>query len=117
MTDPWKATHFKNGYAGEFLPTGERSWRYVKAKGEVVVFFSREEAKEAAKKAFLERYEPPLRATIERSPEEELARMEDKLAAEAERFLKSNRQDVKSAETIYRPGKRPLVAMPGRVRA
>lgn len=115
MTDPWKATHFKNGYAGEFLPTGERSWRYVKSKGEVVVFFSREEAKEAAKQKFLERYEPPLRATIERSPEEELARMEDKLAAEAERFLKSSRKDVKSAVTHHKPGRRPFTEMKGRV--
>lgn len=114
MDDPWKATQFQNGYAGEFFPTGERSWRYVKAKGEVVVFLSRSEAKEAAKQKFLERYEPPLRATIERSPDEELARMEDKLAADAERFLKSNRQDVKSATTSHRAGKRPLRIMTGR---
>lgn len=117
MNDPWKSTHFNNGYAGEFLPAGERNWRYVKSGGEVIVFRTRNEAGQAAKQAYLARYEPRIRATLDRSPEEELARLEDKLAAETESWLRTSREDRRKAETQYRPGKKPLLVLPGRARA
>jgi hypothetical protein len=117
MIDPWKATHFGNGFAGEFLPAGERNWRYVKSGGQVIEFRSRKDAKEAAKQAYLARYESPIRSTNERSPEEEEARLEAKLRAEAENWLRSDRKDVKSAETRYTPGKRPFRVQTGRAPA
>lgn len=118
MTDPWRSRQFndgvREGYTGEYLPTGERNWRMCRSRGEPIVFRTRNEALDAAKTAFLARYEPPLRATIERSPEESESRMAAKMQADAENWLKSNRRDVKGAETQYRAGKRPLKVMAGR---
>lgn len=116
IPDPWRGRRFGNGYTAEFLPSGEKNWRFVREIGAPKVFPTRASAAEAAKQAFLARYEPPIRATIERSETEESERMASKLASEAERWLKSDRQDVKAAQTHYRAGKRAFVAMQGRAR-
>lgn len=114
MNDPWRAQHFGSGYSAEFLPLGQRTWRIVKSGGVPIVFPTTRLAREAAKNAYLQRLEPNIRATIERSPEDAQARMEAKLLDEAENWLKSSRENVKAAETVHRPGRRRLIVMAGR---
>lgn len=114
IPDPWRGRQFGAGYTAEFLPSGEKTWRFVRENGAPKVFPTRAMAAEAAKQAFLARYEPPIRATIERSESEESERMASKLAGEADAFLRSSRQDVKAAQTHYRAGKRAFVAMQGK---
>ncbi|WP_144378499.1 hypothetical protein [Mesorhizobium amorphae] len=114
MDDPWRAQHFGSGYSAEFLPLGQRTWRIVKSGGVPIVFPTTRLAREAAKNAYLQRLEPSIRATIERSPEDAQARMEAKLLDEAENWLKSSRENVRAAETVHRPGRRRLIVMAGR---
>lgn len=110
MTDPWRARQFGVGYSAEWLPTGQHSWRILREAGKVKTFPSAREALKAAKERFLKSLEPEIRATLPVDPD----RMADKLKAEAESWLKSNRQDVKKAEIHYRPGKKPFKSMRGR---
>jgi hypothetical protein len=114
IPDPWRGRQFGTGYSAEYRPAGEATWRIVRRDGEVAVYPTRAEAVEAAKQAFLARYETPIRATIQRSEEEETQRMAEKLAGEADAFLRSSRQDVKAAQTHHRAGKRAFVEMRGR---
>ena len=93
------------------LPTGQCSWRILREAGKVKVFRSARDALKAAKERFLKSLEPEIRATLPADPD----RMAEKMKAEAEAWLKSSRQDVKKAETHYRPGKRPFKSMRGRV--
>ena len=114
MTDPWRAPHYNNGFSAEFLPCGERSWRIVRSGGVPIEFPTRNAALEAAKNAYLQRMEPTIRATVQRDPDAAVARMEAKLTADAESWLKSGRDDVREAATVYRPGKKPFKAIAGR---
>lgn len=100
VTKPWRSGHFKNGYVGEFLPVGQRTWRMVKSGGEPIIFPSRAEAISAAENAYIARLEPTIRAALPVDPN----RLEAKLSAEAEQWLRSGRGDVKGAGTIHRPG-------------
>lgn len=110
MNDPWRARHFGNGYSAEWLPTGQRTWRILREAGTVKVFTTARDALKAAKTRFLASLEPTIRATLPVDAD----RLEQKLAAEAESFLRSNRQDVRNTEVHYRPGKKPFKAMRGR---
>lgn len=111
---PWRAQQFSGGYSAEFRPPGQRSFRILKSDGKAVVFTTRSAALDAAENAYLLRVEPPLRSSVEVSPEVKEAKLESKLADEAENWLRSNRRDIKNAETVYRAGKRPLKVMVGR---
>jgi hypothetical protein len=51
-----------------------------------------------------------VRSTVPVDPE----RIEKKLNAEAESWLRTSREDRRKAETQYRPGKKPLFVLPGR---
>jgi len=114
MNDPWRAKHFGSGYSAEFLPVGQHSWRIVKSGGVPIEFPSQSQALEAAKNAYLQRLEPPIRTTVQVDPDVAASKLEDKLRAEAESWLKSDRSDVQARETMYRAGKRPLVVMQGK---
>jgi hypothetical protein len=113
ITKPWRSGHFKNGYVGEFLPCGQRTWRMVKSGGEPNIFPSRAEAISAAENAYIARLEPTIRATQPVNPE----RVEAKLADEAENWLRSMREDVQKQTEMHRPGKRAVVVLAGRARA
>lgn len=110
MTDlpkPWRAKQFKTGYSAEYLPPGQRSWRFVKSGGEVIVFGSFGDALGAAENAYLQKLEPNIRATLPVDPE----RLEAKWAAKAEDWLRIKRG---GSETIYRGhGKKPLLTLKG----
>ncbi len=107
---PWRAGHFKGGYTAEWLPPGQRSFRIVKSGGQPIVFPTRSEALGAAENAYVQRVEGHVRATLPVDPE----RLEAKLNAEAESWLRISREDRRKAETQYRPGKKPLFVLPGR---
>lgn len=107
MTDtPWRARQFMGGYSAEWLPPGQRTFRIIKAKGQAVVFASFPAALRAAQDAFLKASSPEIRATLPIDP----ARLKSKLEAEAEGWLKVRRG---SSDTIYRPGKRPILTLKG----
>lgn len=110
---PWRAKQFATGYSAEYLPAGQRSWRIVKSAGNVVVFRSMREAIAGAENAYLRLLEPTIRATLPVNPD----RLSAKLSDEAENWLRSKREDVQKRETLHRPGKKPLIVLPGRVRA
>lgn len=114
MEKPWRAKQFRGGYSAEFLPLGQRTWRIVKSGGDPIIFPSRSGALDAAENAYLARLNPTIRATIQIDPEKAEARMEAKMLADAESWLKSKREDVKRAETVYRPGRKKLIVMSGR---
>ena len=107
---PWRAAQFGIGYSAEWLPAGQRSWRIVKSGGKPIVFPTRSEALGAAENAYLQRIEGNIRATLPVDPE----RLQAKLTAEVESWLRTSREDRKKAETIYRPGKRRVLVIPGR---
>jgi hypothetical protein len=107
---PWRAQQFGRGYSAEWLPPGQRSWRIVKSGGSPIVFATRSEALGAAENAYVQRVEGHVRATLPVDPE----RLEAKLNAEAESWLRTSREDRKKAETQYRPGRKPLFCLPGR---
>lgn len=110
MFDPWRARHFGIGYSAEWLPVGQHSWRILRNGKKVVTFPTAREALKAAKEKFLKSLEPEIRATLPADPD----RMAEKMKAEAESWLRSNRKDVRDAEIRRRPGKRPYKAMRGR---
>lgn len=115
MIDPWRARHFGTGYSAEFLPPGQHSWRIVKSGGVPMVFLTAQQAREAGKNAYLQRVEGSILSTVQRPADEQEARIEAKLKADAEQFLVSRRADVKAAHVEHRPGKRPLTVLTGRV--
>lgn len=112
MSNRWRALHFKTGYSAEFLPDGQRTWRYVKdSAGRPEVFPTRYDADRAARDAYYDyRDRSQIRATIPLDP----ARLKSKLEADAETWLKTKRDDAKAATTMRRPGKRTIVVMRGR---
>jgi len=110
---PWRARHFGAGYSAEYLRCGMGHWRFVLEGKRPKVFPDHSGARTAAEDAYLASLDASIRSSLPLSED----RLQRKLEMERESFLKSNRKDVKSAETIYRPGKRPLVSMPGRARA
>lgn len=113
MTEkPWRASHFKNGYAAEFLPPGQRSFRIVKSGGEPIVFPSTRAAIAAAENAYLQRLEPKIRATL---PVDQ-KRVAAKLADEAENWLKSKHADVKASSIVRQAGRKPFQVVAGRAR-
>lgn len=114
LSDRIRASQFDGGYSAEFLPVGERSWRIVRSGGKPIPFASRRAALAAAENALIQRMEPTIRATIQRSPEEAEARMEAIMADEAENWLRSKRSDVKGRDVRYEAGRRPLVVLRGR---
>lgn len=110
---PWRAAQFAAGYAAEFLPAGQRTWRIVRRHGEVLTFHTAAEAKTAAERAyhaFLAKLEPEVRSTIPVDPE----RLASKIAADAETWLRSRREDIKRQSVQHRAGRRPLLVLPGR---
>lgn len=117
MTDPWRARHFGSGYSAEYLPTGQHSWRLARgADGKPLVLPNRMEAEEAAKAAFLRSCEPEIRATCQRDPDDAAQRMADKLAANAEDWLRSSRSDKQAASIMHRKGGKRVLVMAGRAR-
>ncbi|MGB3898168.1 MAG: hypothetical protein WA973_06405 [Mesorhizobium sp.] len=114
MDKPWRAKQFMGGYSAEWLPPGQSIWRIVKSGGEAIVFPSRSAALDAAQNTYLQRLNPTIRATVQIDPEKAEARMEAKMLADAESWLKSKREDVKRTETIHRPGRKKLIVMTGR---
>jgi hypothetical protein len=109
-TKPWRSGHFKNGYVGEFLPCGQRTWRMVKSNGEPIIFATARAAISAAENAYIARLEPTIRATLPVNPD----RLEAKLSAEAEQWIRSSREDKQKAQTQHRAGRRPLQILTGR---
>lgn len=110
---PWRAAQFGAGYAAEFIPSGQRTWRIVRRAGKPAVFATVGEARKAAERAYhayLARLEPDVRSTIPVDPE----RVAEKLTAEAETWLRSRREDIKAQALIRRPGRRPLLVINGR---
>lgn len=110
MTDPWRAKHFDAGYSGEYLPPSQHSWRILREKGKVRVFPTAAAAREAAKRRYLSIFDPLNFAERPDDPDKVAA----KLAAEAESFLKSKREDVRRAETVRKAGRKPFVMVRGR---
>lgn len=114
MTDlPWRGRQFQGGYSAEYLPPGQRSWRIVKEKCQPKVFPTVSQAIRAAQDAYLSIVDGKTRASLPVDP----GRIAAKLQAEAEDWLRSNRQDVKGTATHYRPGKKPFQETRGRARA
>lgn len=110
MMKPWRSGHFKGGYVAEFLPVGQRTWRMVKSGGEPVIFPTSRAAVSAAENAYIARLEPTIRATLPVNPE----RLEAKLTAEAEQWIRSSREDKQKQTTMHRAGKRQVIILSGR---
>lgn len=113
MTDHprWEAHIEGNRIFGVYLLPGASQWRYVREGGKAKAFPSEKAAQDAARQAALDRLFPRIVSTIDKA---------DRKAAEAlgvEEWLRSRRQDVKSARTVHRPGKPPFVMQRGKVRA
>jgi hypothetical protein len=107
----WQALQKGGRIFGIFRLPGASQWRYVRENGERRVFSTEHEASEAARRVALDILFPRIVSTIDKA---------DRTVAEAlgvEEWLRSRRQDVKRAQTIYRPGKRPYVMQRGKVRA
>lgn len=113
MIQPFRASHYKNGYAAEFLPAGERTWRLLKSGGVAIVFPTSRAALSAAENAYIARMEPKIRSTLPVNPD----RLAAKLTDDAENWLRSKREHVKQQNAVHRPGKRPFVVLQGKVQA
>lgn len=97
----------------EFLPAGERSWRYVKSVGQVIEFRSREDAREAAQQVYLARYEPrdPRHNRTKPGGRDGAERSQDGCRGRKLRQFEARGRE--GAATHYRPGKRPFKAIKG----
>lgn len=107
----WQSLTFKGEIFGIFKLPGASQWRYIKENGVRRVFPTEKAALEAARDTALRILFPAIHSTTEPS---------EKKVAEAlgvEEWLRSKRQDIKNAKTVYRPGNRPFTAVTGKARA
>lgn len=109
--DRWRARHYGAGYSAEYLPPGQTNWRILRQNKQVMVFLTAREAIQAAKARYLELHEPPIRSTTDK-PE----RLEEKLKADAEQWLRSTREDRKKSTTIFGKNRRQIPVWRGRAR-
>lgn len=110
---PWRGKQFMGGYSAEYVPAGQRAWRIVKEFGTPRIFPTVTQAVRAAQDAYLASVDGKTRASLPF----DASRAERQLFAEAEDWLRSNRQDVKGKQTHHRAGRRPFEEIKGRARA
>lgn len=108
--DRWRARQCGIGYSAEYLPPGQTNWRILRRSKQVMIFPTARDAREAAKARYLEIHEPRIVSTTEDKPD----RLEDKLLAEAEQWLKSSRKDRKDASTLIGKNRRRIMVMRGK---
>jgi hypothetical protein len=99
-----------SGYSAEYIPHEQHTWRMLKKGGKPIIFLTRREAEKAAAQAFLSTIDGKTRSTLPVNPE----RLEAKLSAEAEQWIRSSREDKQKQTTMHRAGKRQVVILSGR---
>lgn len=109
MIPEWQAMEQGGLIYGIYRLPGAANWRYLREKGEKRTFPTQEAAASAAREKVLSILFPPMRGTI--APED--AKVAESLGVE--QWLRTRRQDAKAAQTIYKPGKRPLYVVKGKV--
>jgi hypothetical protein len=110
---PYRGSQFGTGYSAEWLPPNQHTWRILRQAGKVMVFPTQQQAKEAAEVAY---WAEPRAKRVAGLPFDEQA-LADKMAASVEDWLISRRKDRQAQQVLHKPGRRPLVVIPGRARA
>ena len=108
---PWRVQHYGAGYCAEYQRCGMGHWRIVKDEEKKVrVFSDRREARAAAEQAYLDSLDTNIRSTLPF----DASRMERKMAEARDNYLRSNREDQRQSEVVYKAGRPKLTVMRGR---